>query len=214
MIYTVNDGCVGIEVLVMGPIENNVYVIGDGKTTFVVDPTCDAKRIVAELDGRELDSIVLTHAHWDHVGAAKTLRDLTGARVVASATDAPFISGEKQLDPSHRQFEPCPVDCAVADGDAVEIGAMEWQVIETPGHTPGSICLLLEASGRDGAPVLISGDTLFAGAHGRTDFVGGDPVAMRRSLQRLAELSDATIVLPGHNATTTIGREKLWIAHR
>ena len=213
MAYNVNGGCVAVKYLVMGPIENNVYVIDDGVGICVVDPTCDAARVAKELGDRPLDCIVLTHAHWDHVGAAKELRDLTGARVIASAVDAPVIAGERMLDASHRRFEPCPVDCAVEDGAVVEIGNMHWKVFETPGHTPGSMCLFLDPQfgSREGAPVLIAGDTLFAGAHGRTDFVGGDPVAMRNSLRRLAELPPETIVLPGHNNLTTIARELPWL---
>ena len=214
MAYNVNGTCVKVKFLVMGPIENNVYIIGDGETVFVVDPTADADRIVRELDGRAPEAIVLTHAHWDHVGAATKLRELTGARTIASTADAPVIAGERKLDPGHRPFAPCPIDQAVEDGDEVEIGAMKWKVMLTPGHTPGSMCLYLDAAKREGAPVLVAGDTLFAGAHGRTDFVGGDPAAMGASLRRLAELPDSTVVLPGHNSITTIGREKLWMTHR
>ena len=211
MAYAVKGACVDVEFLVMGPIENNVYVIGDGSATFVVDPTCDERRILHALDDRSLDAIVITHAHWDHLGAAAALREATGAPVIASAIDAPVISGQKALGPNHRAFRHCEVDRKVADGESVEIGNMKWQVIETPGHTPGSICLFLDPAGRDGAPVLISGDTLFAGTHGRTDFEGGDPAAMRTSLQRLVQLPPETIVLPGHNATTTIARERSWL---
>ena len=212
MAYRANGTCVPVEFLVMGPIENNVYLIGDGETTFVVDPSCQVERIMAALDGRAVEAIVLTHAHWDHVGAAKALRDLTGARVIASAVDAPVISGERPLDPGHTPFEPCPIDCRVNDGDVVEIGAMSWEVLLTPGHTPGSMCLFLDGAGRDGAPVLVAGDTLFAGTHGRTDFPGGDPADMRRSLVRLAQLPAETVVLPGHNNLTTIAREQGWMA--
>lgn len=216
MVYRVNGGCVSIEYLVLGPIENNVYLIDDGEMLFVVDPSCGVNRILEAVGDRTVHSIVLTHAHWDHVGGAKELRDATGARVIASAVDAPVISGERKLDPSHRPFTPCPVDVRVSDGDTVKIGDMAWNAMLTPGHTPGSMCLFLDGAGegRQGAPVLISGDTLFAGTHGRTDFVGGDPAMMVKSLARLAQLPAQTIVLPGHNNLTVMAREQRWIQRR
>lgn len=206
--------CVKLEVLVAGPIENNVFIVEGPGATFVVDPTDQAPYIVELLDDRPCAAIVLTHAHWDHVGAAKELRDLTGAPVIASAVDAPTIDGSMPLDPGHRYFEPCPVDRAVQDGELVEIGSMKWQVMITPGHTPGSMCLFLDpayGSDPEGSPVLISGDTLFAGAHGRTDFPGGNAASMRESLARLAELPEDTLVLPGHNNLTVIAHELPWM---
>ncbi len=215
MAYRVDGGCVGVEYLVMGMIDNNVYIVDDGKGCFVVDPTSEPKRILNALGDRTPEAIVLTHFHFDHVGAAAELREATGATVIASKLDAPIIDGSKKMDKSHHGFQHCIVDRVVDEGDTVEVGGMKWQVLMTPGHTPGSMCLFLDPQfGADpsGAPVLVSGDTLFNGAHGRTDFEGSNPADMVVSLKRLAQLPEKTIVLPGHNSMTSIGAEKGWLS--
>lgn len=211
MAYRVKGTCVDVEYEVLGPLANNVYFIGDGEALIVVDPSCRADLIVRALGGRTPDAIVLTHRHSDHVGAAKELRDATGAMVVASAADAPIITGAAPIPPGESKFAPCPVDHTVGHGDVLKIGSMPWKVILTPGHTEGSMCLFLDpqlTARPEASPVLIAGDTLFCGSIGRTDFPGGSMAAMRKSLKRLAALPDDTIVLPGHDRLTKIGSER------
>ena len=206
MTNKLTEACLPVEWLVMGPIDNNVYIIEDDAATFVVDPSCQPERILAALGDRKLGAIVITHRHWDHVGAAAALRKATGAVVIASEVDAAGI--EKPSDP---RIPPCPVDWKVNHGDIVQIGNMPWKVIGTPGHTPGGICLYIDprfGTNPQGNPLLISGDTLFCGAIGRTGFEGGSFQAMQHSLKRLAVLPDGTIVLPGHNSLTSIGAER------
>lgn len=205
--YAYNGGCVAVEILVLGPIANNTYIISDGQATFVVDPSCEADAILQALGKRPLDTIVITHRHGDHMNVAAAVKRATGARTVASEIDAPGI--ENPVDPERWGAEPCPVDLKVKDGDVVTVGSMRLKVIMTPGHTEGSMCLLIEPKEGDAKPaVLIAGDTLFAGAIGRTDLEGGNMAAMRRSLRKLERLDDSTVVLTGHNDLTTIGAER------
>lgn len=202
--------CIDLQILVMGMLENNVYLISAGDDAIVVDPTDNAETIMEQLGGKKLGAIILTHSHWDHTGGAAKLRELSGAPVVASAEDAKYIEDPVLGDTSHLAA-PCKVDKTVSSGDTVTVGCMQWKVIETPGHSSGSICLFLIpqfGSHPDGLPVLISGDTLFAGTTGRTDFERGSVADMAKSMKTLAKLPDEVVVLPGHGQLTTIGAER------
>ncbi len=206
--------CVDVRFLVMGSLGNNVYIISDGTGTFVVDPSDHAELIVERLGGAKLDAIVLTHGHWDHTGAAAELRRLTGAPVIASREEADYIERPRPEDTS-RVAVPCVVDRRVGNGDVVAVGGMQWKVIETPGHSSGSLCLFIipQFGNHDsGYPVLVSGDTLFAGTTGRTDFERGSVTDMAASMKKLAKLPDDTVVLPGHAELTTIGAERTTFA--
>ena len=205
--------CVNVGRLVLGPLENNVYLIdtGDGRV-MVVDPSCDLDRILDAIGGREVAAIVLTHHHSDHMGAAAALRSATGAQLICSNVERPLVENPKKVGTAPIPLpDPCPVDAVASHGDVLKIGEIAWKVLLTPGHSKGSMCLYVVpqlAPEKDGAPVLVSGDTLFAGAIGRTDFEGGSIDDMRESLFTLAKLPDETIVLPGHGPATTIGAER------
>jgi glyoxylase-like metal-dependent hydrolase (beta-lactamase superfamily II) len=193
---------------VCGPLGNNVYVVSAGTIAIVVDaPLESAGAVTATLTehGLSIEAIVCTHGHFDHMAEAAELKRRTQAPVHVHALDA-----ERLRKPGRSLFfpdldvEPVEVARELADMDTVEVGGVKLKVLHTPGHTPGSICLLAEG-------VLLSGDTLFAGSFGRYDLPGGDPRALRESLLRLAKLPQDTHVLPGHGAATTIGAER-WLS--
>ena len=190
----------------LGPMQNFVYLVGDREVgeCVAVDPAWEIDAIVraAEADGMTIKGVLITHTHPDHVGGDLFGMDIPGvgdllervpARVYVHAAEREFLRGFGS-------------DLVQVDaGTELAVGRLTITFIHTPGHTPGSQCFYVD--GR-----LISGDTLFIGACGRTDLPGGDPTEMHRSLtQRLAALPDATVLLPGHNyggEASTLGDEK------
>ena len=200
-----------IQRIVTGAYQENAYLVFDGAgKAAAVDPGEDAPRILAALRdaGAELAAVLLSHGHLDHIAALPALLAASPAPVHVAAADADWCFTERnRLEP----YEPvlAPPSTLVADleeGAEVRAGGLVFQILATPGHSPGSVCLLL--GDPSGAPaVLFAGDTLFAGSIGRTDFVGGDDEAMAASLRRLAALPPQTRVLPGHGPATTIARE-------
>jgi glyoxylase-like metal-dependent hydrolase (beta-lactamase superfamily II) len=196
-----------VQRLVLGELDTNAWLVddGDGGPLIVIDPAGDAAELLAAIAERPVAAVVLTHGHFDHLGAAEAVVHLTSAPLMVHAADADAITtavgtGAAMFGYTHAAPE---ADRLLADGDVVEAGGVSLIVIHTPGHTPGSISLLASEAGE-----LFSGDTLFAGSIGRTDFPGGDHAAMIRSLARLATLPAETRVHPGHGPDTTIGREE------
>ncbi|HVP58857.1 MAG TPA: MBL fold metallo-hydrolase [bacterium] len=192
--------------LVVGPIQGNCYLVkcnraGDG---VVIDPGDEAETISREIRrlGLHPEAILLTHGHIDHANAACDLRKSFRSRVVCHKLDAGLVRARDEEPFFGIVHKPCSVDQEVADGDVLTVGGREFKVLHTPGHTPGSVCYLMDN-------LLFSGDTLFQGSIGRTDLAGGSEEAMRSSLlERLAKLDDRMVVYPGHGPSTTIGDEK------
>jgi glyoxylase-like metal-dependent hydrolase (beta-lactamase superfamily II) len=194
----------------VGPLACNCTILGDeeSREAIVIDPGDDVSRIAKRLNeqGLKLKQILVTHGHIDHVGGALKLKRLTGAPIFMNERDLP------QLDMMEEQArwlgvrapETAPPDEGLAEGQVVGLEHYPAQVLHTPGHTQGSVCLHF-------APLklLIAGDTLFAGSIGRTDFPGGNLEQIMASLRtRVLALPDETRVLPGHGPLTTIGEER------
>jgi hydroxyacylglutathione hydrolase len=199
-----------LESFPVGPLQCNCTILGDEVTheAMVVDPGDNIPEILSRLKkhGLTLRQIVITHAHIDHVGGAALLKKATGAPVFLNQQDLGLLN-MMQMQAAWLGVptpEVAPPDGSADDGLAIGLSALPAEVLHTPGHTPGSICLLFPAQ-----HLLLAGDTLFAGSIGRTDLPGGDGRLILRSLRdRLLVLSDPTRVLPGHGPETTIGEER------
>ena len=198
------------EILPVGPLQCNCSVIGDESTRegLVIDPGDNIEDVVSIVRKHNLQikQIVITHAHIDHVGGAMKLRAATGAPILLNQNDYALL---KMLDAQAAWIGVAPpgkveIDHSVAQADSIKTGSLSADVIHTPGHTEGSICLYFPAEKK-----LIAGDTLFAGSIGRTDLPGGSFEKIIRSLHdKVLELPDDTVVIPGHGPLTTIGRER------
>ena len=198
------------EILPVGPLQCNCSVIGDEKTreAIVIDPGDDIEQVLERVRKHNLKvkQIVITHAHIDHVGGAMKLRAATGAPILLNQNDYALL---KMLDAQAAWLGMAApgkveIDQSIGQADVVKTGPLVAQVLDTPGHTEGSICLYFSAENK-----LIAGDTLFAGSIGRTDLPGGSFEKIMRSIHdRVLALPDETVVVPGHGALTTIGEER------
>jgi hydroxyacylglutathione hydrolase len=194
----------------VGPLATNVHLLADpvSREAIAIDTAIPSLAFVSgELAERgwRLRLIVSTHGHWDHIGDNAAVAEHTGAPIAVHRLDRERLV---HPEPLFAPFEIPPSVPAVelAEGGRVRFGSLSLEVLHTPGHTEGSVCLL-SADDR----LLLAGDTLFAGGWGRVDLPGGSAEAMVVSLARLTTFDDATRVLPGHGPATTIGRERAWL---
>ncbi|HET7207107.1 MAG TPA: MBL fold metallo-hydrolase [Terriglobales bacterium] len=198
------------EILPVGPLQCNCSVIGDEGTreAIVIDPGDEIDEVSAIVKKHKLrvTQIVITHAHIDHVGGAMKLRKITGAPILLNLNDYALL---KMLDVQATWIGmpspgPVEIESSLSQGDKITAGSLAADVLHTPGHTEGSICLYFAPEKK-----LIAGDTLFAGSIGRTDLPGGSFKKIIDSLhERVLALPDETIVVPGHGPLTTIGEER------
>ena len=197
-----------IKALAVGPMMSNCFVLGCERTreAAVIDPGDDTDRILLALADAKLKVryIINTHGHFDHVGGNKRMKDATGADILVHPYDAPMLdaTSSSAFSMGLRVENSPPPDRTIDEGDSVAFGDITLNVLHTPGHSPGCICLHTDG-------VVFVGDTLFAGSIGRTDFPGGDHELLISNVRKkLFVLGDDVRVFTGHGPETTIGRER------
>ena len=191
----------------VGPFQENAYVVGDEATGrgVLIDPGDEGRRLLRALDdaGLSLEAIWLTHAHLDHIGAIAAIRDAGHiAPIFLHPAELPlYRNASSQAAMFGLPFEQPPEpDQVLAEGQTLRVGALSFEVMHTPGHSPGHVVI-------HGHGVALAGDTLFHGSVGRTDLPMSNPRDFTRSLARIAALPPGTAVYPGHGPATTVGRE-------
>jgi hydroxyacylglutathione hydrolase len=220
-----------VRMFTVGPVQENAYIVRASSTStraVMVDPGDEPQRLLAaaaEL-GVEVEGILITHCHFDHIGAVAPVAEATGAPVWCPEFERPLLSDIMSwTPPGFGPFESYEPEHTVKGGERVAVAGMEFEVVFTPGHSPGHVTYVLDGAGgaprgQEGgqssgapgtgpaAPVLLSGDVLFQGSVGRVDLPGGDWNTLERSIAELIRrYPSQTVVYPGHMGVTTLGRE-------
>ncbi len=199
-----------VEMLTVGPVAENCFLVRreGSDRVLIVDPGEDAERILAKLEeiGGTAEAILITHCHFDHIGAVSPVAEATGAPVYCPEIETPILSDIMAFVPweGFGPFEDYEADETVAGGETLELAGLELDVVFTPGHSPGHVTYSVR-----GEEAIFSGDVLFQGSVGRVDLPGGDGPTLIMSIRKLLDSHpDETTVYPGHMGTTTLGAER------
>jgi hydroxyacylglutathione hydrolase len=203
-----------VRMFTVGPVQENAYIVRAGNESgraVVVDPGEEPERLLGAANelGVQIEAILITHCHFDHIGAVAPVAAATGAAVWCPEFERPLLSDiMRWVPPGFGPFENYEPEHTVKGGERLSLAGMEFEVIFTPGHSPGHVTYALGGTGEQ-APLLLSGDVLFQGSVGRVDLPGGDWNTLERSIAGLLErFPDETVVYPGHMGVTTLGRER------
>ena len=196
-----------VRAFTVGPVQENSYIArasGEATRAVIVDPGDEPERLLAAIDalGVEIDAILVTHCHFDHIGAVAPVARATGAAVYCPSIERPVLADIMSwVPPGFGPFESYEADHTLAGGERLSLADLEIEVIYTPGHSPGHVTYAVPGA-------LLSGDVLFQGSVGRVDLPGGDWATLERSIESLLKSYPAdTVVYPGHMGVTTLGRE-------
>ncbi len=197
-----------VEKVIVGPLEVNCWIIwNEQKKAIIIDPGYDADKILKVINDNQLSiaAYMMTHGHADHISALADIANQIPAELGIHPADAKWAFSMQNIIPPFYSYPKTPtmISRNFSDNQIYCDADITYKIIETPGHTPGSVCFYFENDG-----IIFTGDTLFKGSAGRTDFPGGNPRKLTESLKKLKELPDNTIVHSGHGPSSTIGYEK------
>jgi len=201
-----------VRAFTVGPVQENCYIVRNGAEptrAVIVDPGDEPERLLAAIDalGVQIEAILLTHCHFDHIGAVAPLARASGAPVYCPEIERPLLADiTRWTPPGFGPFESYEPEHTVRGGEHLSLAGLEFDVIFTPGHSPGHVTYAVRSPAH---PALLSGDVLFQGSVGRVDLPGGDWPTLERSIgSLLAAYPPETVVYPGHMGVTTLGRER------